>query len=128
MAKGPAGDAFYTPPSPIPGHAHGDVIYFRPAEANNYTTLAGASRNWLLLYRSHGVAGSPVADSGMIAFPRGRAPKGGWPVLAWAHGTTGLADKCAPTRLPRTTDPYSSELRTQLSSYVKAGYAVVSAD
>ena len=26
------------------------------------------------------------------------APDGGWPIVAWAHGTTGLAAPCAPSR------------------------------
>jgi pimeloyl-ACP methyl ester carboxylesterase len=127
-AKAPPGDAFYTPPSPLPGKTHGDLIWSRNLGASNYTTLAGASRNLLVLYRSNGVASSGVADSGSVAIPKGKPPKGGWPVLAWDHGTTGLADQCAPTRLPRTTDTYSTDLRAQLSSYVKAGYAVVSPD
>jgi pimeloyl-ACP methyl ester carboxylesterase len=127
-AKGPPGDAFYTPPARLPGHIHGDVVWFRNADATNYTTLAGAARNYLVLYRSIGITGTTVADSGSIAIPPGTPPKGGWPVLTWAHGTTGLADKCAPTRLSRTTDPYSTNLRAQLSSYLKAGYAVVAAD
>ena len=36
--------------------------------------------------------------SGTLTVPKGKAPKGGWPVIAWAHGTTGIADSCAPSR------------------------------
>ena len=30
VRTGPAGVAFYTPPSPLPGRAHGDLIWARP--------------------------------------------------------------------------------------------------
>ena len=38
---------------------------------------------------------SPVAVTGLIVVPDGPAPKGGFPVVSWAHGTNGLADECA---------------------------------
>lgn len=34
----------------------------------------------------------------MITYPTAPAPPGGWPVVSWAHGTTGLASPCAPSR------------------------------
>ncbi len=127
-AKAPAGDAFYTPPSPIPGKAHGDLIWSRAETASANMRQAGAAKNLLVLYRSTGIKGTAVADSGAIAIPKGKAPKGGWPILSWAHGTTGLADSCAPTRLTRLTDPYSTDLRSQFTAYLKAGYAVAATD
>ena len=39
--------------------------------------------------------------SGTLTVPKGKAPKGGWPVISWAHGTTGIADQCAPSREAR---------------------------
>jgi pimeloyl-ACP methyl ester carboxylesterase len=127
-AKAPAGDAFYTPPSPLPGKTHGDLIWSRSAETANNMRLSGSTRNLLVLYRSTGIEGKPVAESGIVSLPNRRAPKGGWPVITWAHGTTGLADQCAPTRMPRQTDVYANDLRSQFAALVKAGYAVVSAD
>jgi pimeloyl-ACP methyl ester carboxylesterase len=127
-AKAPAGDAFYTPPSPVPGKAHGDLIWSRAEDAPSNMRLAGASQNLLVLYRSTGIGGTAVADSGAVAIPKGKPPKGGWPVLTWAHGTTGLADQCAPTRMARQTDAYTTDLRSQFAAYLKAGYAVAAAD
>ncbi|MBF6149281.1 hypothetical protein IU505_28590 [Nocardia nova] len=40
--------------------------------------------------------------SGTVAVPAGAPPKDGWPVLSWAHGTTGYADTCALPPTPRT--------------------------
>jgi pimeloyl-ACP methyl ester carboxylesterase len=129
-AKAPPGDQFFTPPTTLPGHAHGDVVWFRNGDANNqYVRLKSAAQNLLVLYRSNGVDGAAVAESGSVAIPKGKPPKGGWPVISWAHGTTGIADQCAPTRLPAEAGgKYSVQLRAILDGYVKAGYAVVQAD
>ena len=59
---------------------------------------AGPSRNALLLYRSTGLDGGRIAVSGSLALPKGKPPKGGWPLITYAHGTTGAADACAPSR------------------------------
>ncbi len=60
--------------------------------------LRGAARTELVLYRSTGVTGKAVAVSGTVSIPKGTAPRGGWPVISYAHGTTGIADQCAPSR------------------------------
>lgn len=121
VRQGPAGTAFYTPPSPLPGAKHGDVIWWRTQRGSD--ALAGAGSNRLLLYRSQGVAGT-VAVSGSVAVPKGTPPKGGWPVITWAHGTTGIADQCAPTRDGRLT----SYIHPLLQRWLKRGYAVVRTD
>jgi alpha-beta hydrolase superfamily lysophospholipase len=53
-----------------------------------------------VLYRSKDRNGDTIAVSGVIVVPRGNAPRGGRPVVAWAHGTTGIARKCAPSLRP----------------------------
>ena len=50
-----------------------------------------------VLYRSTSPEGKPVAVSGVIVIPPGTAPEGGWPVVAWAHPTTGIVPHCAPS-------------------------------
>ena len=42
----------------------------------------------------------PIVVSGTIFFPAGPAPRGGRNVIAWAHPTTGVVRRCAPTLLP----------------------------
>ena len=61
-------------------------------QAHGTDALKGASRNELLLYRSTGLAGEDIVVSGSLALPKGKAPKGGWPLITYAHGTTGAAD------------------------------------
>ncbi|MGZ6708729.1 MAG: alpha/beta hydrolase [Solirubrobacteraceae bacterium] len=122
IPKGPSGLSFYTPPSPLPGKRHGDVIR---ARTETRRTLASAAKTYLVLYRSTSVSGKPVAVSGDVAVPKGAAPKGGWPVVAWDHGTTGIADVCAPSRFGAGGTSYVKDF---LNGFLKAGYAVVATD
>jgi pimeloyl-ACP methyl ester carboxylesterase len=119
--KGPAGDAFYTPPAKLPS-GHGSPIWQR--KLTGPAVLKSAKSNTLLLYTSTGIEGKTVAVSGDVAVPKGKAPKAGWPVISWAHGTVGIADACAPSRIG-TQANYDSPL---LNSWLKAGYAVVRTD
>jgi acetyl esterase/lipase len=50
-----------------------------------------------VLYRSTSPEGKLIAVSGVIVTPPGTAPAGGWPVVAWAHPTTGIVPRCAPS-------------------------------
>jgi pimeloyl-ACP methyl ester carboxylesterase len=128
VRKGPSGIAFYTPPSPLPGSKHGDLIWAR--KLTGQPALAQAGSNQLVLYRSTGVTGKGVAVSGTVSLPKGKAPKGGWPVITWAHGTSGIADICAPSR-DSTSSPahlLNAYVYPQLNAWLKAGYAVVRTD
>src|SRR4051794_31951881 len=84
VRTGPAGDAFYTPPSPLPGTSHGDLIWAR--RATGAVVAPGAGASMLVLYRSQGVDGRPTAVSGVVQVPKGKAPRHGWPVITFAHG------------------------------------------
>lgn len=62
--------------------------------------MAGApsrSSAFRILYRSVGLLGEPIAVSGVILVPDGPAPAGGRPVVAWAHPTSGVVPRCAPS-------------------------------
>src|SRR4051794_39260851 len=128
VRKGPAGVKFYTPPSPLPGSKHGDLIWAR--NLSGQPALAQASSNRLVLYRSTGVDGRPIAVSGTVSLPKGKAPKGGWPVITWAHGTTGIADQCAPSRDTASNPDHllNAYVYPELNAWLKAGYAVVRTD
>ncbi len=121
MPKGPAGTAFYTPSGAVP-KKHGSPIWQR--KLTGPAVLKSAKSNTLLLYSSTSIAGKPVPVSGTVSVPKGKAPKGGWPVVSWAHGTTGIADACAPsiTGMPATYD------QPLMNKWLKAGFAVVRTD
>ena len=62
--------------------------------------------------------------------PKGKAPKKGWPVITYAHGTTGIADQCAPSRDSSSAGIHelNSYAYPLLNRWLKAGYAVVRTD
>jgi hypothetical protein len=43
------------------------------------------------------VGATPVVVSGALFLPNGEPPAGGWALVAWALGTSGIADICAPS-------------------------------
>lgn len=51
-----------------------------------------------MVYVTQDYKGSTRVSSGMVFIPEGEAPVSGRPVLAWAHGTLGMGDACAPSR------------------------------
>ena len=53
-----------------------------------------------VLYHSESLEGDDIPVTGIIIVPSGEVPEGGRPVLTWAHGTTGIADECAPSKDP----------------------------
>src|SRR5215210_2562547 len=128
VRKGPSGTAFYTPPSPLPGKGHGGLIWAR--KLTGTAALRGGGGNRLVLYRSTGVKGKAVAVSGTVSVPKGKAPKGGWPVITYGHGTTGIADACAPSRDSGSNPAHGliAYAYPLLQSWLKLGYAVVRTD
>ena len=123
VPQGPEGDAFYYPPAQLPQEDHGALIWYRPFTGP--AALVGG-RNTLLLYTQEGIHGNQVATSGFMVVPDGDAPKDGWPVITWAHGTTGIADRCAPTR---ADDPsYYESYNPLYESWISMGYALLLTD
>jgi hypothetical protein len=84
---------FYAVPDPLPDGEHGDLLRFQEIDDD-----VDGSTAYRLLYLSESVQGDPIAVTGTALVPEGAAPDGGWPVIAHSHGTTGLADECAPSR------------------------------
>ncbi len=125
---GPDGLAFYAPPASLPAGAAGQVIWAR--RLTSAAALPGAAENLLILYHSRTLAGQDTAVSGTVSIPPGQPPADGWPVLSWAHGTTGVADICAPSRdAPGHPSHICNQLADEmLSKWVKRGWAVVKTD
>ncbi len=96
--------AFYAVPRPLP-RAAGSLLRAEPID------IAGLhGRAYRVLYTSAALDGSAVAVSGMVVVPSGAPPRGGFPVVSWAHGTDGMADKCAPSLHPNTDVPIANAL------------------
>jgi acetyl esterase/lipase len=122
VKKGPAGLDFYTPPKTMPKGTHGTPIWVRTLTGK--AKLSSAKSNRLLLYLGTTTTNHDTAISGTVHVPKGKAPKAGWPIVTWAHGTIGIADACAPSRVAMPAQ-YDQQL---LNRWLKAGYAVVRTD
>ncbi len=108
--------AFYGVPDPLPQGKPGQLIASEPVTV---TGLNGTMSR--VMYHSTTIDGRDIAVTGLIAIPKGSAPAGGWPVITWAHGTTGLADACAPSLDAAGTVQLANGL-------LDAGYLVVATD
>jgi pimeloyl-ACP methyl ester carboxylesterase len=116
------------PSSPRAGAARGALI-----SAQLFSTAAAlpsAARNFFVLYNSRNPDDSDVVVSGTVAIPLGNPPAGGWPLITWTHGTTGLAPRCAPSNdtLDGPEHRYLSITQAMLDGFVKRGYVVVATD
>lgn len=127
IVQGPGGAKFYKPPKHLP-KGHGKLIWQR--RARGLTPIAGTETNTHILYTSTTPQGKTTAVSGSVSIPKGKPPKGGWPVISYAHGTTGTADSCAPTRVATTSPvaPYIEYMDPQFEDWINAGYALVRTD
>jgi pimeloyl-ACP methyl ester carboxylesterase len=127
VTKGPAGLKFYKPPKKLP-KGHGTLIWAR--KATGLVPQANARTSTNVLYTSRTPQGTPDAVSGTVYVPKGKPPKGGWPVISWGHGTTGVADVCAPSRNSATnpTQLYISYIYPDFNAWLAAGYAVLQTD
>lgn len=110
---------FYDTATPLPAGKPGDLIRSQRFEDYDLPDGVSAVR---ILYHSVAATGADVAASGVVLIPRGDAPKGGWPIIAWAHPFVAVARMCAPS-LRRGLGSGSV-----LSMYVNLGYAVVATD
>lgn len=83
----------------------------------------GNSEAFRFLYRSTGLNGKSIPVSGAIFFPSGPALAGGRNVIAWAHPTSGVMPKCAPSLYPDRAG-----LIWNLGDMLKQGHVVVATD
>jgi pimeloyl-ACP methyl ester carboxylesterase len=119
-----AAAGFYTNPAHLGRYRVGQPIKTAPvgsAEQN----LRRAGKVMRFMYRSESATGAPRAETGVIVVPRGPAPQGGRPVVAWDHGTNGVGPVCAPSRSP---DLSLQAYAHFVAALADAGYVVVAPD
>lgn len=78
----------------------GTLISQRPLGGLEPALSSAVSSATYIRYQSTSPAGQPIEVSGAVFLPNGDAPAGGWPVIAFAHGTSGVVNACAPTNSP----------------------------
>jgi acetyl esterase/lipase len=83
---------FYKAPESLLAGAPGTLVRQEPMDG----APLGAS-TYRVLYRSTGLKGRPIFVSGVVIIPQGTPPSGGRPMVAWAHPTSGIVPRCAPS-------------------------------
>lgn len=84
---------------------------------------------WRFIYHSPDINGRDALVSGLYALPATDAPKSGFPLIAYAHGTTGVNQHCGISLTPfQPNTPGFSNFSRQIVPLVKQGYAVVGTD
>lgn len=82
----------------------------------------GGMQAWRVRYWTADGAGRPREVTGMVVAPREAIPARPRPVLAWTHGTWGIASRCAPSLSPNFWQV------TPALEAVKSGHVVVAPD
>ena len=79
--------------------------------------VPGATRSaFVLKYVTKNAFQQRALSTGTVFLPKGRMPRGGWPVISWAHGTVGLGDGCAPSRVGSAFPAARAALPRQLDA------------
>jgi hypothetical protein len=121
VTRAPDAGPFYEAPDGAGDAAPGALLRDEPFTAG----IPDGARAWRILYSTTGVDDRPVVVSGLvIAGATALAADGPRPVLAWAHGTLGVARGCAPSLL---ADP-SVALVKPLDRVLAQGWVVVATD
>lgn len=111
--------AFYSNPTALPG-TPGALIR---SESFDHYELPGGVRAVRIAYQSVSADGHPLMATGVVLIPYGKPPAEGWPVVAWAHGTAGVARICAPSLMKDLYYGWAG-----LLEYPMLGFAVVATD
>jgi alpha-beta hydrolase superfamily lysophospholipase len=109
---------FYEVPSHIPS-TPGTLM---KDEQVSVSGVAGTV--YRVMYVSTTLRTEPVPVTGLVIVPRGKAPAGGFPVVAWGHGTNGMATQCAPSLHVASTSVGVPEVNALLAQ----GWVVTSSD
>ncbi len=117
LAGTPVPDAFYTPPATVPA-APGQLIDSEPFTR----AIPDGAVAWRILYTTTSDDDVPAVASGLVVVPDSGSAH---PVIAWAHGTTGVAVGCAPSLLP---DPFTAGAMPDLDAAIASGWAIVATD
>lgn len=117
-------------PTPDAGHDGAGTLLTAENIADLDPALAAvAERADRITYRSRSLTGRDIVVSGALFTPRGQAPRHGWPIVSWAHGSSGIIDECAPSTA------LNEDGKVDLFGYagfvaqlLEAGYAVAATD
>ena len=108
----------------------GTVVSSEPMTlAANLDAVATGKR---ITYVSTDPDGNTIVVSGAVLTPRPHVlqshPHNASRIVAWAHGTMGLADHCAPSRTDHLDLPDFDDYSATVASYLSQGWTVTATD
>ena len=112
-------DAFYTPPAEVPA-TPGALLRADPFRSS----VPDSAEAWRILYTTTREDGVPAVASALVVAPTDRSDEPA-PVIAWAHGTTGIARPCAPSVFP---NPFEAGSFYALDDVIDHGWVLVATD
>jgi uncharacterized membrane protein HdeD (DUF308 family)/pimeloyl-ACP methyl ester carboxylesterase len=115
----PTIDEFYAAPNDVPAQP-GQLLRSEPFDRG----VPAGAEGWRILYTTTRSDGTPTVASAIVVRSES-APPGPRPVIAWAHGTTGFDEKCAPSLLD---DPFRAGAMPALDQVVDNGWVLVATD
>jgi acetyl esterase/lipase len=80
-------------------------------------------KGFRIVYRTTGMKDAPIAATGAVFFPAAGEAGASRPIVAWAHGTTGVMEPCAPTLKPGVAQTIQG-----IDLFASKGYVVVAPD
>ena len=115
--------AVFVPKPEIPENNIKDPVVGMPTAYTKSDFSLVASESSVMTYKMLGQNGQETTATSLVFVPKGTMPADGWKIVAWAHGTTGVADICAPSL--NVTNEY---VYAMISKFLAAGYIVVAPD
>jgi dienelactone hydrolase len=121
--RGSAEDPIPIPGADLSGSGPGSLVSAMTMPDFMRKTNAREMHAARVVYRSTSGDGHPTVVSGSVFTPGIDPPEGGWPVVSFGHGTTGMNEPCAPS-LSDSLLGYEQVV----VALINAGYAVALAD
>jgi pimeloyl-ACP methyl ester carboxylesterase len=118
-----SGAAIARAPQAKPAEAPGTLVEIKSIADIDASIRDLGGESLRVMYRSTSSTGEHTLVGGALFVPPGTPPPGGWIILGFAHGTTGINDGCGPSLSPNLFG-----MAPMIAGYIKAGYAVAFTD
>lgn len=116
-------DLYYESKPALPVNNIDNPVVATPVAYTKTDMAVDAGESVVMTYKMLGINNRETQATALVFTPTGAPPAKGWPIVAWAHGTTGVADQCAPSR--NELNPF---IKNMISGFLQAGYIVVAPD